>query len=171
MIAIGIDQSLRSTGVVIIEDTKLLYVNTIQPALALDTFDCAIYISQTISEIINNLNKPIDHIAIEGLSFNSPGKYKSTLAGIQCLIITTLRQLKLPVIIIPPTTVKKFATGMGNATKNDMIKQLPDHVVKQFSDHRFKVNKTANGIVRRSKGFSDITDAYWLSQYVMLGNT
>jgi len=171
MISIGIDQSLNSTGVVTFndDDHNILHASTINPPKNLDVFDKVIYISTTLTSIINNVPHTINHIALEGLAFHSRSSSKSTLAGVQFMIILTIRKLNLPFIIVAPTSLKKFATGKGNASKNDMIKQLPTNIVEQFDTFGFTVNETKGG-VKRSKGYDDIADAYWLTQYKMLGN-
>jgi len=58
--------------------------------------------------------------------------------------------------IVPPTTLKKFATGNGNAKKEAMFDALPSETKQVFEEKTLK-----------SKGRFDVTDAYWLSKYAM----
>jgi Holliday junction resolvasome RuvABC endonuclease subunit len=56
------------------------------------------------------------------------------------------------IIIIPPKTVKKIATGNGNASKDDMIEHLPKIVREEFAAIGYK----------KSTGLKDLADAYWI---------
>lgn len=131
------------------------------------------YMAAAVRNVMTNLylktnaltmseNAPL-HVCMEGLGFGSTGDAARSLAGLQFLLIDgfktaindefTVKFVDSFVDIATPTTVKKFATGSGKATKDEMFDALPKTVKDKF----LKIPKT--------KGRYDLTDAYWLSQY------
>jgi Holliday junction resolvasome RuvABC endonuclease subunit len=58
---------------------------------------------------------------VEGPSLESLNQ-ADTLGQVRGVILVTLENLGADVVIVPPTTLKKFATRSGSADKADMIK-------------------------------------------------
>lgn len=153
----GIDQSFTSTGVVITTaDGNVISVSVLRSDPATDIFTRAVAITTQICETISA--HEIDMVAIEGLAFGTRGDAARDLAGLQFVIITTIRRLfpDLPVHIVSPKTLKKFATGKGTSDKRAMYDSLPEQAKQTFLDHKIKA----------TKGLYDVTDAYWISRYV-----
>jgi crossover junction endodeoxyribonuclease RuvC len=71
-------------------------------------------------QILDNLTDG-DIICIEGFSYGSKGKGVSTQYGIGWLIRAELIRNGYTYIEVPPTSVKKFATGKGNTKKDEMV--------------------------------------------------
>ncbi|MCK1982212.1 MULTISPECIES: crossover junction endodeoxyribonuclease RuvC [Peribacillus] len=65
--------------------------------------------------------EPDDVICIEGFSYGSKGQGVSTQYGIGWIIRYMLYNEGFEVIEVPPTSVKKFATGKGNVKKDNMV--------------------------------------------------
>lgn len=62
-----------------------------------------------------------DLVVIEGPSYGSmSGAGHHEAAGLWWHIVYRLDLLEVPYAVIPPTSLKKYATGKGNATKPDM---------------------------------------------------
>lgn len=109
-----------------------------------------------ITEILNELRfnylqseeKPV-RITIEGLSFGSKGQGYLNLAELAGIIKYELFRYKYcpgyGLIIVPPNSLKQFATGKGNADKTAMVLQA----YKEFN-----IEFTCN----------DECDAFWLAQ-------
>lgn len=152
MISLGIDQSYTSTGIVIISDDNI-EAQTISSSTDDDWFGRAIYVADQVLTIIDNINPDI--ICMEDLAFGSVGNATRNLAGLQFTIVCAIRRTNRSVILVPPTTLKKFATGKGNSKKTDMYDHLPDEIRTLFTLKKFK----------KTKGLYDIVDAYWLSKY------
>jgi len=72
------------------------------------------------NSVIELLEKD-DIVCIEGFSYGSKGAAVSIQYGIGWSIRSALVQKGMTYIEVPPTTVKKFATGKGNAKKEDMV--------------------------------------------------
>lgn len=114
---IGIDASARSTGVVIASlegDTKeylLVPKNLKGPArlknLYLGLMDCVSGIK-------------IERAAIEGPSYNSANK-PFTLGEVYGVFKLLLEIRGVPVHVVSPRSVKKYATGKGSATKEEVL--------------------------------------------------
>ncbi|WHT20987.1 hypothetical protein N8J89_07950 [Crossiella sp. CA-258035] len=58
-----------------------------------------------------------DLVVIEGPSFSSVGAASKDLMGLWWLVIHRLRQARLDVAVVPPASLKRWATGKGNADK------------------------------------------------------
>ena len=159
---IGIDQSYTSTGYVVTdENSTVIDSEIIRTTKEIDEFERVWFVSQKLINVIHQY-KP-DIVVIEGLAFGSRGDATRKLAGLQFVIITQLRyncEHKCPIHIVPPTTLKKFATTSGKAKKEQMLQSVPIDVKEQFQK-----------MYKKSKGLYDIVDAYFLSQYaIMLSN-
>ena len=72
----------------------------------------------------HNVNDDNIYIGMEGISYGSSVRTRSIydLAGLNYLIRYTLIEVDVKnLYILPPTEVKKFATGIGNCSKDAMI--------------------------------------------------
>lgn len=96
-----------------------------------------------------------DLVVLEGYSFGSKGKVFN-LAENTGLLKHNLWLQDIPVIIPPPQTVKKFATGKGNADKFQMV---ADFVAMTDYDIRKDLMCTGKNI---KAPITDIVDAYWM---------
>jgi crossover junction endodeoxyribonuclease RuvC len=88
--------------------------------------------------------------AVEGYAFVRNLRSFVTLVEVGTVIRMTLRQVEVPWVEVPPTVLKKWTTGRGNAKKDDMAL-----AVKQrwgFSSHSH-----------------DIVDAFALAQMAQMG--
>src|SRR5690606_22186242 len=62
-----------------------------------------------------------DVIAIEGFSYGSKGRGVAFQFGYGYAVQIALHKNDFNYLIVPPSQVKKFATGIGNASKESMI--------------------------------------------------
>ena len=112
-------------------------------------------IVNVISHIITVYSKHCDYIYVgmEGLSYGSSVRTRSIyeLAGLNYLIrneLMTNHMCKL--YILPPTEVKKFATGIGNCSKDAVI-----NVFSSIFPNLLKIPK-----------IDDIADSWFICNYV-----
>lgn len=70
-----------------------------------------------IRERIVAMSRAADVVVLEGLSFGSRGRAMLDLAGLGTVIRLALYDADKPFIDVSPSTVKKLATGKGNADK------------------------------------------------------
>lgn len=147
---IAVDQSLTKTGIIVFNNEKIEHFEIFKTSTNHDPYQRSWDIATRISDLAS-IHKP-NKIAIEGLAFNTQGNATRDLAGLQFTIITKLRFVDhISVTIIPPTTIKKIATGKGNSKKGMLFKCLPDGIKNLFQNAGFK----------KTTGLLDLTDAYW----------
>ncbi len=147
----GIDQSFTCSGVVVTDGAEILHFETIKTSKTDDIFTRASSIAAALVDIARRWG--CTHANIEGLSFGSVGNVTRNLAGLQYVVVTQLMAAGLTVDVIPPQTVKKFATINGRADKAAMIAALPLNVFQMFSATGYK----------KSTGLADLADAYYLA--------
>lgn len=113
---VGIDPSTK-TGLAIIDDRgNVINVEEIKSKQTQDP-DRFVDIAMAVVEQI----EPNDIITIEGFSYGSKGKGVSTQYGLGWIIRYFLYERGYEYTEIPPTSVKKFATGKGNTKKDEMV--------------------------------------------------
>lgn len=150
---IGIDQSYTSTGVCIRSGDQIVYAGVLTTDKSASTFDRAWSIADQIEELVSKYNPVV--VRLEGLPFGSVGNATRDLAGLLYTVYNRVDKVcAVRCEVIGPTTLKKFATGSGNAAKQDMIDKLPEEVSAYLST--VKLTK---------KQLTDVADAYWLSVY------
>lgn len=155
MLTMGIDQSFTSTGVVLLDpDYQIVHDETICTAKD-DPHDVRI---KQIYDRLGELHWAFEptHLLIEGLAFVAKGNATRELAGLFYCIQDRLKYTHgaTSIQVVPPTTLKKFATGKGNAGKPAVRESLPEDV-NQYLSLKYP----------KSKGLSDIVDAYWLARW------
>lgn len=113
---VGIDPSTK-TGMVMLGKTGcLIFQKEIRPKVTNDPERFIDITEQILSNIFEG-----DVICIEGFSYGSRGAGVSTQYGIGWLIRAELIRNGYTYIDVPPTSVKKFATGKGNTKKDEMV--------------------------------------------------
>lgn len=113
---IGLDLSLTGTGLAAagrVEVSPNLGPSTTLPGRWAR-------IDATRSWVVNRLHGTNPLIVVEGASYNSKGGQSHERAGLWWAVVGRCFELDLDVVEVPPATLKKFATGRGNASKPDM---------------------------------------------------
>jgi crossover junction endodeoxyribonuclease RuvC len=107
--------------------------------------------SDIADKIIDEL-EPNDCIAIEGFSYGSKGKGVSFQYGLGWIIRHILIERGFEYVEVPPTSVKKFATGKGNTKKDEMV--LPIYKKWGF-EHTSDNVRDAFVLAQMAKGIYD----------------
>lgn len=156
---LAVDQSYTSCGIVVLEYLdnvdayQIVHLERFVTDASLDMFARAWTVAQRVAGLAKHT--AADYTALEGLAFAMTGNATRDLAGLQYVIVTALRYVeKLNVMIIPPNTVKKMATGKGNAKKEPMYDALPQEVKDRLTEMN----------LRKTTGRYDLTDAYWIAR-------
>lgn len=127
MKTIGVDLSLTHTGVVALDDGKLVSKKSIltKPIgkRPIDEINRLQSIVDQICFVIDQFEPYV--VAIEGLSFMSR---KTTalaqLSGLNYMLRRELMRRGIGFVIVAPSSLKKFITDKGNAQKDEMMEAV-----------------------------------------------
>lgn len=112
------------------------------------------------TNIIFDIIKDCDFVAMEGFAFNARGNRLAELSGYQYLLRAKLQEKKIPFKIYPPLTIKKFA-GYGRYTKDDMIEIFT-------KEENIKLAKQIQELEDKTmKPIDDIVDSYFVCKKVI----
>lgn len=103
-------------------------------------------ISQEIARLISEFK--IDVVIVEGYSFASRSGQAFSIGELGGVVRLCLYELGIPYVEVPPTCRAKFATGRGNASKNEVISAV----------------SARTGIVWENPGADDRCDAWILEE-------
>lgn len=154
---LGLDQSFTSTGYCVCEGFSVIehgVINTMKTESPLDVFVRSNEVATAVLEIIDKHG--IDVINLEGLAFMSRGNVTRNLAILQGALVVSILASGFEedsINIVTPTSLKKFATGDGKSDKSKMFDSLPDFIKDEISQYK------------KTKGRSDVTDAFFLAVY------
>lgn len=144
---IGLDLSLASTGM---SDVRSSHV--IQTAPDIRREERLEQIVHGVLGFVHQSGEPTAHLAvIEGSSYGSQGRGREELATVRNMVRHMLWSEAVPFLVVAPTALKKFMTGNGNASKNDMVAEVRDQHGVDFGD------------VPVAKGRYDLADAFSLA--------
>ncbi|WP_298745308.1 crossover junction endodeoxyribonuclease RuvC [uncultured Microbacterium sp.] len=144
-IYVGLDLSLTSTGIAIIHGdqitTRRITSKGKQGATTAEQVD-------RLGKLVENIAHEVpwtDHarIAVEGPSYGSTGTAAHILGGFWWMVRHRLATLDLDVVVVPPGTVKKYATGRGNAGKDEVLAA----VIRRYSHVDVSGNDEADALV------------------------
>ena len=154
MLTMGIDQSFTSTGLVILDGKNLIHYEVIHSSKDREIVGRLQQIYQRILKLTIHF-KP-DHIIIEGLGFGARGNATRDLGGLfYCIQDRLIHDLNFDSIhTVAPTSLKKFATNFGKASKQQMLEALPEDISMVFTHH-----------YKKTKGLMDLVDGYWLAEW------
>lgn len=175
--AFGIDQAFGHTAIVAKIDLaneegfymthqKVIHTEPDKES-HLEKFHRARYIAEQLNQFMAEIfeeykqQETVWCFAIEGLSHGSFGKAAAAnrdLAGLQYVVINSLNHFpEDKSYIVAPKALKKYATGIGNATKDQMLEMIEKY------DEMFYENVLMN--TPKTKGRFDLADAFWLAEY------
>ena len=136
---IGLDLSLTSTGVCVAGEASAL----------LTGYKGAERLHVISSEIIKICKEnKVDFAVIEGYSFASKNSQAHSIGELGGCVRMRLWEEGIPFVDVPPTCRAKFATGKGNASKNEVVSSI----------------SAKTGIVWSGSAASDMCDAWILEQ-------
>ena len=112
---VGIDLSTK-TGLVIILGSEII----VETEIKVDYKEDPSRMYDIVMKVVSLLKKD-DVICIEGFSYGSKGKGIGFQFGIGHLLRVELFKRDIPYKLVTPSQLKKFVTGKGNTSKENMI--------------------------------------------------
>lgn len=123
---IGIDQSITQTAITILHTPANFNTYTFE-GKGKTTKEKLKHIYLEVAEFLllesKKYGQRIDRCFIEGGSFNSGGQL-FTLGQLSGLILSTLIMCRIPYKEVPPSSLKKFISGKGDANKESVMKSI-----------------------------------------------
>lgn len=175
MSVLGIDLSLTSPSLCVYKDgefnlhnVKLFYLSDVKKSILSNAFlQGSAYPEYTTQENRYHLlsswvvsiasEHSIDKVFIEGYAFNAVGKVFQ-IAENTGVLKYRLSMNGLDVVTVPPTVIKKFATGKGNANKEAMQNSFITETGINLKEMLKLTDKQWNPS-------SDIIDSYYVCKY------
>ena len=119
---IGLDLSLTCTGVCILRPDGTRRLEAWETK-KMRGHERMAYILDALDAMLNDAERMHDslRIIIEGPSYGSQGQGHFDIGGLTWLVKHRLWTLGYTYTDVPPSSLKKFATGHGNAKKAEML--------------------------------------------------
>lgn len=143
-LVIGLDLSLTCTGIAGAD-----WTDKIRTPLRGDAR--LAYLEDTIASFI----RAADMVAMEGPSFGHAGpRFHEDLAGLRVIVRRYCHRHRVPYAVMPPSNVKLYAAGRGNATKGEVRSAVAD---------RYGIRTEGPGRYDEADAFTTVAAAYdWL---------
>ena len=148
---LALDISLTSTGYVVTYGNKVVAYGTIATKPSNDMVVRVTYVQDMVVELLTTHN--ITEVAIEGPAYGARGAMSYAIFGIHFCVVNTINKYGIRPVQYAPTAVKKWVTGSGRATKEDMLKFVP-YDLKQEIQTKYK----------KTTGLYDVVDAYHIAE-------
>jgi Holliday junction resolvasome RuvABC endonuclease subunit len=127
-----------------------------------DDFNHEVERYQTIADWALEILMGCEHVCIEGYAYAAQSNRVFQIAENTGLLKYKLYQLGIPVTIVPPTEVKKFATGKGNSDKNSMYSFFEAETKCDLKSMFYPTNPPKE----ITSPISDISDSYFICKYL-----
>ena len=152
----GIDLSLVETGIVCLEDGKILFQDTVKSKPGEDPLE--VERIQKIARAVTGhiaTHKP-DLIIIEGLSYGSKNTTSlCQLAKLNFSVEIYCYQMGYHYLMVVPTQLKKFVTGKGTAKKELMLMKVYKKYGLEFDNNNlcdaFCLAKYGEDLIQKEK--------------------
>jgi len=150
---VGLDLSTTNTGVVILNSKGNIFKHTLlSPNKAMCLEDRVVVILKSLKNLFDTYKDDYEIFAcIESAALFGKGK-RNELAMLNGAVYYFLKVNEIDVVLVPPSKLKKFATGNGRADKKDMLSVTPKRIASLFQSNY--------------KKYDDVVDAYWLSKFI-----
>jgi crossover junction endodeoxyribonuclease RuvC len=146
----GLDLSLTSTGVSVNGETF-----SIKPKIR--GVERLIEISDRI--VSQAVGSGCIAVVIEGYSFGSKFSRAHSLGELGGVVKVALHRLGLPIVEVPPKCRAKFATGNGNANKDDVLNALKEQFPNRF--HAGYGNDECDAWVLEQMAYAKLNESWY----------
>jgi crossover junction endodeoxyribonuclease RuvC len=147
MKVIGLDLSLTATGVAIythgaVTTQVIPTFPTVRADLSDEYMEATRLRIRGVRGEVLDLCTGADLVVVEGPALGVQGAGRHNLDGLWWLVYDGLKQRDLRVGIVPPNSLKLFATGKGNASKDTVLIST----VRRFPDVEVTDNNSADAL-------------------------
>lgn len=153
---LGIDPSLTATALCYVhQGTPETAVSRTKPTgkLTVDKLDRM----HMQVEFVTEYASTAELVLIEAPSFGSKGSATRDLAGLWWLMFAELLRYPAPVAVVPPSALKKWATGTGNADKF----RVGQAIGKRWPDLDLRSDDEADALGLASIGLQHAGELPW----------
>lgn len=152
MKVLGIDLSLTSTGLALIEDGEIVWTRAVKTTGKRDDdlIDRHTRLAAIGRGIRNAITGPIDLVVVEAPSFGSVHGSAHDRSGLWWRVVDMMVDFGFPVAQVTPKQRAKYATGNGNSDK----KEVHAAVLAQYArdDLPIKTNDEADAVLLAAMG-------------------
>jgi crossover junction endodeoxyribonuclease RuvC len=149
MKVVGLDLSLTSTGVAVATpDGAITDRITTKPVPNATLTDRADRLQGIARGIVSGYTSGADLVLIEGPSYGSTTPHQHDRAGLWWLVVARLMSTLVPVVEVPPSTRMRYATGRGNASKDDVLSA----VIRRYPHIDVNGNDEADSLILAAMG-------------------
>jgi crossover junction endodeoxyribonuclease RuvC len=124
---IGIDLSLTGTGM---SDGATTWLIRSAGKKDDDLTTRWVRLRKVAREVCDRIPADVSLVAIEAPAFSRTNGHMHDRSGLWWLVVSALHAAAVPVVEITPSSVKKYATGRGNADKGAMV----DSAARRYPD-------------------------------------
>jgi crossover junction endodeoxyribonuclease RuvC len=119
---LGLDLSLTSTGAAAIGGFTGSQADTtrLRPPPKFKGHTRLLWLQNEIAD----LARDVPLVVVEGPSYASTGRGQHERAGLWWLVTHHLWATGVPLAVVPPSNLKRYATGKGNAGKDDVLREV-----------------------------------------------
>lgn len=126
-IMLGIDPSLRGTGLAVIEFGErerrlLLHSRTVKMRQSVSVYDCLGEINRNVSELLDTYR--IEAVAVEETIYVQNVQTAQTLGAARGAAIAAVALAKKPVFEYAPLRIKQAVVGVGRASKEQVARTI-----------------------------------------------
>lgn len=111
---------------------------------------------ETLDWVYDKGNEYADLVLVESHTFAAKGGSQHDRSGLWWLVVEALIANGTPVVEVTPQGIKQFATGRGNAGKDEVLSA----VIRRHPDVEFRTNDEADALT-----LVDIGLARWSHEY------
>lgn len=131
-VVVGVDQSLRHTGVCVLETSgRCLLLTLIEPSRTLEGASSLLYIRDECTRVLAPFE--ISVAVMEGYSYNSVGR-KFDLGEVGGTVKLVLLDKRARLCIAAPKQLKKFVTGRATADKQAVMDAIKAQYKEVITD-------------------------------------
>lgn len=119
---VGIDLSLAGTGLAVLDtrSTELMTTRRLPTKKSSDSIVDLLERMRHIRTCCSELTYGADLVVVEEQSYASTGSAARAIAGVWYLVVDQLLSDGLSFAMVPPSTLKLYATGKGNTKKREV---------------------------------------------------